>query len=394
MQKKSVKDVDVKGKRVLMRVDYNVPLKDGNISDDTRIRASIPTITYLVEKGAKVILVSHMGRPKGEVRDELRLDAVAKRLAELLEKDVIKLDVTVGAEAQEAVSKLKEGSVLLLENVRFTAAEEKNDRDFSRQLAALGELFVNDAFGTAHRAHASTTGVTEFLPGVAGLLMEKEITVLEKCLFEPRRPLTVIFGGAKVSDKIGVIKKILELADNIIIGGGMGNTFLASRGYDMAESLVEKTKLDVAGELLAEAEKIGKNFFLPRDLTVVEELKEGAAFKNVAVDAVPAGWEAVDIGVETVASYINIIKDSGTVIWNGPVGVFEIPPFHRGTEALAMAAVESDAYILIGGGDTAAAFESFGIADKADFVSTGGGATLEFMEGRELPGIAALQDCI
>ena len=392
MKKKSVRDVSVKGKRVLVRVDYNVPLKDGKITDDTRIRASLPTINYLLEGGAAVILLSHMGRPKGTVKEELRLDPVAVRLSELLGKAVRKIGSTVGEEAEAAARDLGGGGVLLLENVRFAAEEEKNGDDFATKLAALGDIFVNDAFGTAHRAHASTVGITKHLPAVAGLLMEKEIEVLEKCLFEPKRPLTVIFGGAKVSDKIGVIKKLMELADNILIGGGMGNTFLAAKGYNMADSLVEKAKTDVAGELLKNAENSGKSFFLPQDLIVVEELKEGALNKNVSADAVPAGWQAVDIGRETAKSYVDVIKSSGTVIWNGPVGVFEIPPFHRGSETLALAAVESDAYILVGGGDTAASFESFGIAHKADFVSTGGGATLEFMEGKELPGIAALQD--
>lgn len=392
MKKKTVRDVSVKGKRVLIRVDYNVPLDNGIITDDTRIRASLPTIRYLLERNARIILISHLGRPKGNVTDELRLDPVAKHLSGLLNKQVNKIDTVAGDDAVAASEKMQDGGIMLLENARFEEGEEKNDLQLAEKMAKLADVYVNDAFGTAHRAHASTEGVARFLPAVAGLLMEKEIEALQKCLHSPEKPFTAVFGGAKVSDKIGVIQKFLDVADYLLVGGGMANTFHAAAGRDMADSLVERAKLDVAGELLEIINNSKKPFYLSEDVIIVRELEEGAPFRTVTPGAIPAGWQSVDIGPKTVETFSEIMKKSRMVIWNGPLGVFEKSPFHRGTEAVARAAVNSDAYVLVGGGDSAAAFEKFGIAGKADYISTGGGATLEFLEGKELPGIAALQD--
>lgn len=392
MKKLTVKDVPVNGKRVLVRVDYNVPLEDGVITDDTRIRASLPTIRYLLENNARIILVSHLGRPKGKVKEELRLDPVAKHLSGLLNTKVNKINVVAGEEAGAAAARLKDGEILLLENARFEEGEEKNDLQLAEKMAELADVYVNDAFGTAHRAHASTEGVARFLPAVAGLLMEKEIEALQKCLHSPEKPLTAVFGGAKVSDKIGVIKRFLDVADYLLVGGGMSNTFHAAGGHDMASSLVEKTKLDVAKELLDNIQKSKKPFYLAEDMVIVQELEEDAPFRIVTPDSIPAGWESVDIGPKTIETFSGIMKKSRMVVWNGPLGVFEKSPFHRGTEAVARAAVNSDAYVLVGGGDSAAAFEKFGIAGEADYISTGGGATLEFLEGKDLPGIAALGD--
>ncbi|MFY9115265.1 MAG: phosphoglycerate kinase [Dethiobacteria bacterium] len=392
MKKLTLRDISTEQKRVLVRVDYNVPLDGGTVADDARIRASLPTIRFLLERGAKVILVSHLGRPGGKVVDELRMDPVAGCLGELLGVEIRKIDFTVGPEAEECALALNEGEILLLENVRFEPGEEQNDLVLAEKMAKLAEIFVNDAFGTAHRAHASTEGVTRFLPAVAGLLMEKEISTLQRCLDNPERPLTAVFGGAKVSDKIGVINKFLELADYILIGGGMANTFLKAKGYDMAASFYEEGKLDSAKKLLKKIKAEDKRVYLPDDLVIVEDLAAGAPFRTVTADSVAGGWKAVDIGPSTVVNFSEIIAKSGMVVWNGPMGVFELSPFDRGTEAVARAAVESDAYVLVGGGDTAAAFEKFGISTEADYVSTGGGATLEFLEGKELPGIAALND--
>ncbi|MBO8168433.1 MAG: phosphoglycerate kinase [Thermoanaerobacteraceae bacterium] len=392
MNKLTVKDLDVSEKRVLVRVDFNVPLEDGKVADDTRIRAALPTINYLLEQSARVILVTHLGRPKGQVKDELRLDPVAQKLADLLKKEVVKTDTTVGEEVQQAVENLQPGQVLLLENVRFNPGEKANDEEFARQLAALADVYVNDAFGTAHRAHASTVGVAKFLPAAAGMLVEKEIQTLGEALQNPERPFTAVLGGAKVSDKIGVINNLLEIVDALIIGGGMANTFLEAKGYDMGASLVEKDKLDLAKEAMSAAEAKGVKLLLPRDLVVAREVAENSEYKTVPVDRVPENWKAVDIGPETAKTYAEQITASKTVVWNGPMGVFEIEPFAKGTEALAQAMAEVEGTTIVGGGDSVAAVEKMGVADKLTHISTGGGASLQFLEGKPLPGIEALRD--
>lgn len=390
--KRSIQDVNVKGKRVLVRVDFNVPLAGGEVKDDTRIRAALPTIRYLLGQGAKVILTSHLGRPKGEVKPELRLDPVARRLSELLGKPVQKLDKVVGESVTTAVSELREGEALLLENIRFEKGEEKNDPVLSRRLADLADLFVNDAFGTAHRAHASTAGVAEYVPAVAGLLMIKEIEVLTRCIDNPGRPLVAILGGAKVSDKINVIRRFLQLADKLLIGGGMANTFLAAQGSAMGDSLLESDLLDQANRLLEESKQSRCAIVLPEDLVVTRELKPQSPFHIVSTGAVAAGWKAVDIGPETANRYSLAVAEAGMVVWNGPLGVFEVPPFHQGTETVARAVSQSEAFSVVGGGDVVAALDSLGLAGEISFISTGGGATLEFWEGKELPGIAVLED--
>lgn len=392
MNKLTVKDLDVSEKRVLVRVDFNVPLEDGKVADDTRIRAALPTINYLLEQSARVILVTHLGRPKGQVKDELRLDPVAQKLADLLKKEVVKTDTTVGEEVQQAVENLQPGQVLLLENVRFNPGEKANDEEFARQLAALADVYVNDAFGTAHRAHASTAGVAKFLPAAAGMLVEKEIQTLGEALQNPERPFTAVLGGAKVSDKIGVINNLLEKVDALIIGGGMANTFLEAKGYNMGASLVEKDKLDLAKEAMSAAEAKGVKLLLPRDLVVAREVAENSEYKTVLVDQVPENWKAVDIGPETARTYAEQITASKTVVWNGPMGVFEIEPFAKGTEALAQAMAEVEGTTIVGGGDSVAAVEKMGVADKLTHISTGGGASLQFLEGKPLPGIEALRD--
>jgi len=390
--KLSVADVEVKGKRVLLRVDFNVPLEEGRVKDDTRIRAALPTITHLLQRGARLILVSHLGRPKGEARPELRLDPVAKRLSELLGQKVRKLDEVVGPEVEKAVQELADGEALLLENVRFEKGEEKNDPAFAARLAQLADLFVNDAFGTAHRAHASTAGVAAHIPAVAGLLMIKEIENLSRCLEQPARPLVAILGGAKVSDKLNIIRRFLELADMLLIGGGMANPFFAAMDCPMGDSFFEEGMVEQARAILEAAEESSCCLQLPVDLAVTRELKPEAPFKVVPAADIPEGWKAVDIGPETAALFAESVADAGTVLWNGPLGVFETPPFHRGTETVARAVAQSKAFSIIGGGDIVAAIEGFGLADKISFISTGGGATLEFWEGKELPGIAVLQD--
>ena len=390
--KKSVRDVEVTGKRVFVRVDFNVPLENGAITDDTRIRETLPTIQYLIERGAKVILASHLGRPKGEVVEELRLTPAATRLSELLGKPVAKVDEAVGPAAQAAVDALADGDVLLLENVRFYKGEEKNDPDLAKQFAALADLYVNDAFGAAHRAHASTEGIARLLPAVSGLLMEKELAVLGKALFNPDRPFTAIVGGAKVKDKIDVINKLLEIADNVIIGGGLSYTFLKSQGYEIGKSLCDDSKLDVAKEFLAKASARGVNFLMPVDVVVTDDFSPTANTKVVGIDAIPADWEGIDIGPKTREIYADAISKSKLVVWNGPMGVFEIEPFSHGTRAVAQACAETAGYTVIGGGDSAAAVEKFNLGDKMDHISTGGGASLEFMEGKALPGVVALND--
>lgn len=392
LAKRSIEDVALKGKRVLVRVDFNVPLANGEVKDDTRIRASLPTIRYLLEHGAKVILASHLGRPKGEVKPELRLDPVARHLSDLLGKPVHKLDKVVGESVTHAVTALREGEALLLENIRFEKGEEKNDLLLSRKLADLADLFVNDAFGTAHRAHASTAGVAAYIPAVAGLLMMKEIEILTRCIDHPGRPLVAILGGAKVSDKINVIRRFLQLADKLLIGGGMANTFLAAQGCEMGDSLLESDLLDQAKKLLEESKQSRCAIILPEDLVVTRELKPESPFHIVSTGAVAAGWKAVDIGPETANRYSLAVAEAGMVVWNGPLGVFEVPPFHQGTETVARAVSQSEAFSVVGGGDVVAALESLGLAAEISFISTGGGATLEFWEGKELPGIAVLAD--
>ncbi|MGB9662069.1 MAG: phosphoglycerate kinase [Moorellaceae bacterium] len=392
MHKLTLKDLDCAQKRVLVRVDFNVPLENGRVADDTRIRAALPTIKYLIDRRAKVILVSHLGRPKGKVNESLRLDPVARRLEELLGQPVKKVNDCVGPEVEEAVAQLQPGEVLLLENIRFYPEEEKNDPEFAKKLAALADVYVNDAFGAAHRAHASTEGVAHYLPSAAGLLMQKEIEVMGRALAHPDRPFVAIIGGAKVSDKIGVIRNLLSKVDTLIIGGGMANTFLKARGYNMGKSLVEEDKVSLAAELMAEAEKKGIYLLLPRDLVVAQELSPEAPHRVVAVDAVPEGWMAVDIGPETRRDFAEALATARTVVWNGPMGVFEMEPFAAGTEAVARAVAGVKGTTIVGGGDSVAAVEKMGLADKITHISTGGGASLEFLEGRQLPGVVALSD--
>lgn len=390
--KKSVKDVDVSGKKVFVRVDFNVPLEGGAITDDTRIRETLPTIQYLAERGARVILASHLGRPKGQVVEELRLTPVAVRLAQLLGRPVAKADEAVGPAVQAAVDALGDGDVLLLENVRFYAGEEKNDPELSKQFAALADIYVNDAFGAAHRAHASTEGVARLLPAVSGLLMEKELEVLGKALFDPDRPFTAIVGGAKVKDKIDVINKLLEIADNVLIGGGLAYTFLKAQGYEIGNSLVDEEKIEVARGFIEKAKERGVKFLMPVDTVAAEKFAADAATKVVGAEGIPAGWMGLDIGPKTGELYADVIKSSKLIVWNGPMGVFEMEPFSQGTKAVAEACAATSGYTVIGGGDSAAAVERFALGGKMDHISTGGGASLEFMEGKALPGVVALND--
>ncbi len=391
-RKRSVTDLDARGKRVLVRVDFNVPLEDGQITDDTRIRAAVPTIKALQGQGAKVILTSHLGRPDGKVVEELRLAPVAKRLEELLGGPVATAPDCVGPEAQRAVEALPEGGVLLLENVRFHAAEEENDPEFAKQLAALGDLYVNDAFGAAHRAHASTTGITQYLPSAAGLLMEKELQALGGILESPKQPFVALVGGAKVSSKLGVLESMLQRVNTLVIGGGMANTFLKARGYEVGTSLLEEDLVGTARELDARAKERGVELLLPTDVVVADRVEDGATSQVVPVESVPAGMAIVDIGPQTIAQYSAALQGVGTILWNGPMGVFEIPAFSEGTRAIANALAGSGATTVIGGGESVAAVEQLGLADKMTHISTGGGASLEFLEGRELPGVAVLPD--
>ncbi len=393
MEKKSIKDLDLKGKKVFCRVDFNVPMEEGNITDDTRIRAALPTIQYLSEQGAIVLLASHLGRPKGEVKEELRLTPVAHRLTELLGKEVAKADEAYGDSVKEQVSKLGEGDILLLENVRFYAGEEKNDPELAKAFADLADVYVNDAFGAAHRAHASTEGIAKFLPSAAGFLMDKELSVLGKALSNPERPFTAIIGGAKVKDKIGVIDHLLDKVDNLIIGGGLAYTFVKALGHEVGKSLLEEDKLDLARQFMEKAKEKGVQFYMPQDVIVADDFSENANKKVVSIEEIPADWEALDIGPKTRETYHKVIQESKLVIWNGPMGVFEINAFAGGTKAVAEALAEAaDTYSVIGGGDSAAAVEKFGLADRMSHISTGGGASLEFMEGKVLPGVAALDD--
>ncbi|MFU8793779.1 MAG: phosphoglycerate kinase [Dethiobacteria bacterium] len=391
-RKQGINDIELKGKKILVRVDFNVPLEGGAVRDDTRIRAALPTINALIEAGARIALVSHLGRPKGEIKAELKMDPLAKRLGELLNKPVPKIDSIVGEEVEARVNVMSDGDLVMLENVRFAKEEEKNDPDFARILAKPFDFFVNDAFGTAHRAHASTAGVAAFIPAVAGLLMQKEIEELTRCLEEPGRPLTVIMGGAKVSDKIRVIHRFFDLADNLLVGGGMANTLLIAAGYSLGASFHEEEQLTVAAELVAESKKSRCRLVLPSDLVVTEDLRKNSLNKVLPPEAVKDSWKAVDIGLETVAMFRKVIEQSAMVVWNGPLGVFEVPPYDRGTAEVAGAIAESAAYSVVGGGDLVAALEKLKLSDKINFISTGGGATLEFWEGKELPGIVALMD--
>ncbi len=400
MAKKSVADLsagDLSGKRVLMRADFNVPLDDqGNITDDTRIRAAIPTIKDLTTKGAKVILTSHFGRPKGKVVDSMRLTPVAERLSEVLGRPVVKCDDCIGDEVKAAVDKLSDGDVALLENVRFYDGETGNDPEFAKNLASVADLYVNDAFGTAHRAHASTAGVTEYLsPSVSGFLIEKELKYLQSTIDDPQRPLAAIIGGSKVSSKIGVIETLLDKVDKLFIGGGMIFTFYKARGLSVGKSLVEEDKLELAKTLEAKAKEKGVELLLPTDVIVADNFAPDANAQTVSIDSIPDGWMGLDIGPDSVKVFQDALADCKSVIWNGPMGVFEFDKFAVGTEAIANTLAEltgTGCITIIGGGDSVAAVEKVGVADKMSHISTGGGASLELLEGKELPGIAALDD--
>ena len=392
MEKKSLKDIVVMGKKVFVRVDYNVPMKDGVITNDNRIRATLPTLEYLLAQNAALVLASHLGRPKGAPVPEFTLAPVAKRLSELLGKEVLFAPDCVGEEAAAMAKALKPGQILLLENLRYHKEEEKNDPEFSRQLASLAEVAVNDAFGVSHRAHASVEGITKYIPTVAGFLLEKEILFLGQAVNDPVRPFVAIIGGAKVSDKIGVIENLLTKVDRLIIGGGMANTFLAAKGFATGKSLVEEDKLELARELMVKAKNAGKELLLPVDVTIADRFAADAANKVVAADAIEGDWMALDIGPVTSKAYAEALKDAKTVVWNGPMGVFEMDVFAKGTEAVAKAVAASGAKSIVGGGDSIAALEKLGLAREITHISTGGGASLEFLEGKVLPGVAALAD--
>ncbi|HLS20828.1 MAG TPA: phosphoglycerate kinase [Bacillota bacterium] len=392
MRKKTVRDVDLKGKRVFCRVDFNVPMEDGKITDTTRIEAALPTINYLIDEGAKVILASHLGRPKGKVVEELRLDPVAKSLSDLSGKEVLKADTVYGEEVSETIAKMDEGDILLLENVRFEAGEEANDPNLSEQFALMADIFVNDAFGAAHRAHASTAGVAEKLPAVAGFLMEKELNVLGKALSDPDRPFTAIIGGAKVEDKIEVIDRLLDIVDYLLIGGGLAYTFIKALGHNIGDSLLEEDKIDLAKQFMEKAKEKDVQFIVPTDTIVANEFTKDADAKITSISEMPDGWLGLDIGPKTRETFAEIIAQSKLIIWNGPMGVFEMNPFAGGTKAIAEAMAHTEGYTVIGGGDSAAAVERFNFAGQMDHISTGGGASLEFMEGKTLPGIATLDE--
>lgn len=393
MNKKTIRDIDLKGKKVFVRCDFNVPMnEERKITDNTRIVAALPTIKYLLEQKCKIILASHLGRPKGEVKPEYSLAPVAKELSRLLNKEVIMAKDVIGPDATEKAKNLKEGEILLLENVRFHREETDNDPEFSKKLAEMAEIFVNDAFGTAHRAHSSTTGIANYLPAVSGFLIEKELKFLGDALNNPERPFVAILGGAKVSDKIGVIDSLLEKVDTLIIGGGMAYTFFKAQGYEVGKSLCELDKLELAKELMEKAKTKGVKLMLPVDTKVGKEFKEDTESKTVKYTEIPADWEGFDIGKETIKMFTEELKKAKTVVWNGPLGLFEFPQFAIGTNAIAKVLSEIDVTTIIGGGDSAAAVEKAGLADKMTHISTGGGASLEFLEGKKLPGIEALLD--
>ncbi len=388
MNKKTVKDIDLKGKRVLMRVDFNVPMQDGKVTDDKRIKASLPTIQYVLDQGASLILMSHLGRPKGGPSPEFSLKAAAEVLSNLLGRPVKMAPDTVGPQVEKMAKELKPGEVLMLENTRFYPGEEKNDLDLAKKMAALGEVYVNDAFGSAHRAHSSTEGVARFLPAVSGFLMEQELEYLGRATANPEHPYIAILGGAKISDKIAVVENLLKKCDKLIIGGGMANTFLAARGYNMQDSLVEAASVEVAKGIM---QKAGDKLMLPVDAVVADKFEAEADSKVVDVDKIPAGWRMMDIGPKSIELFEKAVKGAKLVVWNGPMGVFEMPKFAEGTFAIARALADSGATTVIGGGDSASAVKKAGVAKKMTHVSTGGGASLEFLEGKELPGVAALQ---
>ena len=393
MNKKTVKDIDVRGKKVLVRVDFNVPLNDNReITDETRIVGAMPTIEYLLEQHAKVILCSHLGRPKGEPKPEFSLAPVAARLEQLSGRKVIFASDTIGSSAQAAVEAVNDGEIVLLENVRFHKEETKNDTEFAKKLAALADIFVSDAFGTCHRAHASTAGVADYIPAVAGLLIEKELEILGSALDNPVRPFTAILGGAKVSDKIGVIENLLNKVNSVIIGGGMAFTFLKAKGFEVGASIVDEESLELALDLIKKAAEKGVDFFLPVDCIVADKFDANAKTQVVPVEAIPAEWMGLDIGPATRMLYADKIRTARTVVWNGPMGVFEMPAFAEGTKTVAKAMADSEAITIIGGGDSAAAVKQLGFADAMTHISTGGGASLEYLEGIELPGIVALED--
>ena len=389
MNKKTVKDIDLKGKRVLMRVDFNVPMQDGKVTDDKRIKASLPTIQYVLEQGASLILMSHLGRPKGGPDPEFSLRAAAEVLSSHLGVPVKMAPDTIDAQAEAMAKELKPGEVLMLENTRFNKGEEKNDLDLAKRMAALADVFVNDAFGSAHRAHSSTEGVSRFLPAVSGFLMEQELQYLGRAVANPEHPYIAILGGAKISDKIDVVESLLARADKVIIGGGMANTFLAAKGLNMQDSLVEDASVETAKSIM---EKAGDKLVLPVDAVIADQFEAEANSQVVAVDKIPAGWRMLDVGPKTLDLYRQVLDGAKLVVWNGPVGVFEMPKFAEGTFALARMLAESGATTVIGGGDSASAVKKAGVAKQMTHVSTGGGASLEYLEGKELPGVAALLD--
>lgn len=389
MNKKTVRDIDLKGKRVLMRVDFNVPMESGKVTDDKRIRASLPTINYVLDQGASLVLMSHLGRPKGGFDPEFSLKAAAEVLAGLLGKPVAMASDCVGPEVEKLAKALKPGEVLMLENTRFHPEEEKNDMALAKQMAALGDVYVNDAFGSAHRAHSSTEGVAHFLPAVSGFLMEKELEYLGQATANPKHPYIAILGGAKISDKILVVENLLTKCDKLIIGGGMANTFLAAKGFNMQDSLVEAGSIELAKGILG---KSAKQIVLPVDAVIADKFEADASSKVVEVDKIPAGWRMMDVGPKTLTLYKETLKGAKLIVWNGPVGVFEMPKFAEGTFSLAKMLAESGATTVIGGGDSASAVKKAGVAKQMTHVSTGGGASLEFLEGKQLPGVAALLD--
>ena len=393
MNKKTVKDIDLKGKKVFVRCDYNVPMDENqNITDNTRIKAALPTIKYLLEQNCKIILASHLGRPKGEVKPEFSLKPVAKELSKLLGKDVIMANDVIGEDATSKAENLKEGEIMLLENVRFHREETDNDPEFAKKLASMAEIFVNDAFGTAHRAHASTTGIADYIPGVAGFLIEKELKFLGNAINNPERPFVAILGGAKVSDKIGVIDSLLDKVDTLMIGGGMAYTFFKAQGYNVGNSLCEVEKTDLALEEMEKAKAKGVKLLLPIDTKIGKEFKPDTESKTVAWTEIPDEWEGFDIGEKTIEMFKKELQNAKTVIWNGPLGLFEFDQFAIGTNEIAKTLADLDATTIIGGGDSAAAVTKAGLADKMTHISTGGGASLEFLEGKKLPGIECLQD--